>query len=670
MGLILHSFARCGDRWVLSPGSVTSDRILLDESWSILLEPTTSFHLEDPDGKRIAARFDAASSAILFEKGALPSSCQVLELIQERPPVFRLLRHRDKPSRSIISMDKELQPALEDLAILKTSPSSWERFQLARQAAQFLIVAGFDNLIGLPFLKEVDLYDHQIKTARAVLNRFRGRALLCDEVGLGKTIEAGLVTLELYLRKLCRSILILTPPSLTAQWKGEMQRKFGLDFTASFDPSFLEMKNPWQTCDLIVASYHMAKREPHRSSIEARNWDLVIVDEAHHLRNRSTLLWKFVGALQKKYILLLTATPIQNGLEDLYNLITLLKPGLLSTNAHFKKRFIDSKDKFKAKNIDQLHGLVEETMIRNRRSSIGVQFTKRFAKTVRISPSQEESAFYQEFAAFAKKHLQGASDLETTGMGILSLQRLLGSTPMAFIKAIEAGSKKAFIPFAAAAKKLPPCAKMKTFVEWAKNLSDQAVVFTQFRTTQEALHEALGQAGVRTVVFHGGMSRLEKEKAIQLFRGESQVLLSTDSGSEGRNLQFCNILCNFDLPWNPMRIEQRIGRLSRIGQQRDVHVLNFVTAGTIEEEILHLLEAKINLFELVMGEMDMILGQMEEEKDFEERVLELWQNAGTSQEFHDKMELLGSQLIDAKKTYLKGQAYEEELFGSKFTVSE
>ena len=119
-----------------------------------------------------------------------------------------------------------------------------------------------------------------------------------------------------------------------------------------------------------------------------------------------------------------------------------------------------------------------------------------------------------------------------------------------------------------------------------------------------------------------------------------------------------------------MRIEQRIGRLSRIGQKRDVHILNFVTAGTVEEEILHLLEAKINLFELVMGEMDMILGQMEEEKDFEDQILELWQNTETSEEFHDKMDDFGSQLVDAKKTYLKGQEYEEELFGSKFTVSE
>ncbi len=667
----MHPFARCGDRWTLPSGSIRPDRLLLDSSWTVILEPDALLHIESPDGKKIEARFDADNPSFLFAKKTILPPCHTLELAQEFPLIFRLINPQEKLIRSTVPVDSELQPLPEDFEILKAPSAPWEKFQLAKQAAQFLTIAGFDNLISLPFLKEVEPYDHQLKTARAVLNRFRGKALLCDEVGLGKTIEAGLITLELHLRKLCQNILILTPPALTVQWKGEMQRKFGLDFTASFDAAFLEKKNPWQEFDLIVASYHTAKRDPHRSLIEARNWDLVIVDEAHHLRNRSTLLWKFVGALQKKYILLLTATPIQNGLEDLYNLITLLKPGLLSTNSNFKKRFMDSKDKFKAKNISQLHGLVEEAMIRNRRSSIGIQFTKRFAKTVRITPSQEESAFYQEFTAFAKKQLQKGANLEdATSVGILSLQRLLGSTPMAFIKTIESGEKKAFAPFALAAKNLPSCAKAKAFVEWTKNLNDKAVVFTQFRSTQEVLYKALEEAGVPTAVFHGGLSRLEKEHAIQVFREEKQILLSTDAGSEGRNLQFCNILCNFDLPWNPMRIEQRIGRLSRIGQKRDVHILNFVTAGTVEEEILHLLEAKINLFELVMGEMDMILGQMEEEKDFEDQILELWQNTGTSEEFHDKMDHFGSQLVDAKKTYLKGQEYEEELFGSKFTVSE
>ena len=454
----MHAFAQCGDRWRLRPDAIEPDRVLVDYSWTALLESGSPLQIETSDGKRIEAHFDADVPAFSFVKRSHYHLAKLWNCTRV-PTGFALIDHSEALTESGV-----LQSA-SDLAILKAKPSSWEKFQLAQQAAQFLTIAGFENLISLPFLREVELYDHQLKTARMVLNRFRGRALLCDEVGLGKTVEAGLITLELYLRKLCLNILILTPPSLIAQWKVEMQRKFGLDFTASFDQPFLEAKNPWHHFDLIVASYHMTKREPHRSLIEARNWDLVIVDEAHHLRNRSTLLWKFMGALQKKYILLLTATPIQNGLEDLYNLITLLKPGLLSTSSNFKKRFMDSKDRFKVRNIGQLHNLVEETMIRNRRSSIGIQFTKRFAKTIRISPSQEESIFYQEFTQFAKKHLQ--SDLEeTSGMGILSLQRLLGSTPLAFAKTIE--TKGIFLPFVATVKNLPPCAKIKAFIEWEK----------------------------------------------------------------------------------------------------------------------------------------------------------------------------------------------------------
>src|SRR4029077_8428924 len=143
--------------------------------------------------------------------------------------------------------------------------------------------------------------------------------------------------------------------------------------------------------------------------------------------------------------------------------------------------------------------------------------------------------------------------------------------------------------------------------------ADKLVVFTQFRATQEMLHERLAEAGHHVAVFHGGLTRLAKEAAIEQFRGPARVLLATEAGSEGRKLQFAHAVCNYDLPWNPMRIEQRIGRLSRIGQTQDIHVYNLVAAGTVEAAVLHLLEAKLNLFELVIGEIDMILGNLDEE---------------------------------------------------------
>ncbi len=179
--------------------------------------------------------------------------------------------------------------------------------------------------------------------------------------------------------------------------------------------------------------------------------------------------------------------------------------------------------------------------------------------------------------------------------------------------------------------------------------------------------ERLRQAGHETAVFHGGLSRLEKEAAVQHFRGAARLLLATEAGSEGRNLQFAHAICNFDLPWNPMRIEQRIGRLSRIGQTHDVHVFNLVAAGTVEAAVLHLLEAKLSMFELVIGEIDMILGNLEEEREFQDVVADLWAESSGADEFSNRMEELGNRLLAAKEEYLRQRSHDDKLFGDKFT---
>src|SRR5262249_44172106 len=161
-------------------------------------------------------------------------------------------------------------------------------------------------------------------------------------------------------------------------------------------------------------------------------------------------------------------------------------------------------------------------------------------------------------------------------------------------------------------------------------------------------------------------TRMQKEEAIRAFREEKRVLISTDSGSEGRNLQFCNAICNFDLPWNPMRIEQRVGRLSRLGQTRDVHIFNMVNANTIEDDVLRILEAKINLFEQVIGEMDMIVGNLEDDREFEDMIIDLWIQSDDRQQFSGEMEKFGDRLVHAKEEYLLKQEHENKLFGDKF----
>src|SRR3982074_2487161 len=192
------------------------------------------------------------------------------------------------------------------------------------------------------------------------------------------------------------------------------------------------------------------------------------------------------------------------------------------------------------------------------------------------------------------------------------------------------------------------------------------VLFTQFRATQEMLQRRLVEAGHDVAVFHGGLSRMEKEAAVNRFRGPARLLIATEAGSEGRNLQFAHAVCNFDLPWNPMRIEQRIGRLSRIGQTPDVRVFNLVAAGTVEEAVLHLLEAKLNLFELVIGEIDMILGNLDEEREFEDLVADLWAESADLTDFNRHLEELGERLLSAKEAYLRQRGHDDRMFGDRF----
>jgi SNF2 family DNA or RNA helicase len=195
---------------------------------------------------------------------------------------------------------------------------------------------------------------------------------------------------------------------------------------------------------------------------------------------------------------------------------------------------------------------------------------------------------------------------------------------------------------------------------------EKLVIFTQFRATQDRLARFLANSAEHVAVFHGGLSRLEKEAAIAEFRGPARLLLATEAGSEGRNLQFAHAVCNFDLPWNPMKIEQRIGRLSRIGQQHDVHVFNFVAAGTVESAVLHLLEAKVHMFELVIGEIDMILGNLDDEREFPEVVADLWIGSSDAGDFERRMELLGEKLLAAKQAYFIQRDHDDRLFGNHF----
>jgi SNF2 family DNA or RNA helicase len=476
---------------------------------------------------------------------------------------------------------------------------------------------------------------------------------------------------------------------LIEQWQGEMRRKFSIELISHDDPSFRERgPGAWNEFDRVIASIHTAKREPHRKSILARRWDMVIVDEAHHLRNRNTQAWKFASEIQKQFILLLTATPVQNNLEELFNLVTLLEPGLLNTARQFQRHFMDKRDKLTPRNVDELHELLAEVMIRNRRSTVGLQFTRRWARTESLSLSPPEHSLYQDVTAFVRDHLratqarqvgkskdQGKETAAVNRMALLSLQMAMGSSSQAAAGTLRkiaehpklpAGDRARLTDLADRALAQDESTKVSRLLGLLDEVSDKMVIFTQFRATQELLERRLKEAGHAVAVFHGGLSRLEKEAAIEQFRGPARLLLCTEAGSEGRNLQFAHAICNFDLPWNPMKIEQRIGRLSRIGQTHDVYVFNLVAAATVEAAVLHLLEAKLNMFELVIGEVDMILGNLEDEREFPDVVADLWAESADQDDFARRIDDLGDRLLEAKRAYFEQRALDDKLFGSRF----
>lgn len=564
---------------------------------------------------------------------------------------------------------------------------SKEILYISNEAQWHSLKPGFDELLSLGASRDVIPYTYQTNTVKRVLRKLRGRAILCDEVGLGKTVEAGLAMMEYVLRGLVKSVLILTPPSLLTQWQEEMSRKFNLYFVTSDSPEFKRAgAGAWTEFGKIIASLSTAKHRKNIEHIRNARFDMVIVDEAHYLRNRNTLAWRFVSELNKKYILLLTATPVQNSLEELYNLITILKPGQLKTTREFHQRFITRGDRLKPKNTDALKSLIGEVMIRNRRSTSGIKFTKRYARTVKIDLTPPEREIYSKLTDFVRKEYvrfagetnssQDTQEEETAPLNRFTLKTLqmeLGSSSAAIIPTLEKttlrsdlsyGQKSQIEDILKISKSIKDNAKMNALQSTVSRIDDKLVIFTRYLATLRYIEENLKKAGFSAVVYHGGLRSYEKEEVIERFRKDAQVLISTEAGGEGRNLQFCNMLVNYDLPWNPMRIEQRIGRLSRIGQERDVFIFNLSARETIEELILDVLDSKINMFELVVGEVDMILGKLEEERPFEDVVMEILAASPTQEDFKRRMDELGETLLSMKRDYEAVQEVEDKIFGS------
>ena len=513
-----------------------------------------------------------------------------------------------------------------------------EQRQVRALAARLSLVRGFDQLLAVA-QHRIEPYPHQLQAALRVLREMRGRALLADEVGLGKTIEAGIVLKELAVRGLARSFLILTPPALTRQWQEELREKFGEEVLIAERPA------DWEQHDRLIGSLDTAKQARHAEKILPRPWDLVIVDEAHRLTNPRTLAHRLVAALQRRYLLLLTATPVQNDLRELYHLVTLLRPGQLGSYRSFRKQFVTAGDPRRPANAARLRLLLSGCMVRNRRALVSVKLPPRRAWTHSVTLSPEERDLYDRVAALTRGG--GHTGLEATTR-LLLLQEACSSTD-ALVSTLQRTHRDPALR--RAAEHVRASSKVEALVRIVRDTGEKVLVFTEFRATQKRICTRLAEAGVEAVPFHGGMRPDERSAAVRRFHEAAPVLVSTASGAEGQNLQFCHVLVNFDLPWNPMRLEQRIGRLHRLGQQQEVHVFNLAAAGTIEADVVDLLQNKIRMFELVVGELDLILGLMADERSFEDALARVWLDSETPLAYETGLASLGDAILQARQQF-------------------
>jgi SNF2 family DNA or RNA helicase len=518
---------------------------------------------------------------------------------------------------------------------------NWELFKLAIDVEKHLVIPEFEGLQAPNHLPNLTPLPHQLETAKQVIENMNGKAILADEVGLGKTIEAGLILKEYMIRGLVKKVLILVPASLVTQWAIELNSKF-------FIPAITQRKSyVWEQCDVVVSSIDTAKRDPHRDIIYKQDYDLIIIDEAHKLKNNKTKNYEFVQNLKKKFCLLLTATPIQNRIEEIFNLVSLLKPGHLGSETAFYEKY--KRDARSLNDNEHLKELVNKVMIRNRRADTGIEWTKRQVETLPIEFSPAEKDLYESISM-----LKNEGDwAQTSAFSVMTLQREACSSREAVFYTLKNMLQKKEDPAPGFEEQIQflinkveavqQNSKAEKALELIQQVNDKVIIFTEYRATQMYLQWYLKQHGISSVPFRGGFKRGKKDWMRELFQKHAQVLIATEAGGEGINLQFCNHIINFDLPWNPMRLEQRIGRIHRLGQEKDVMIYNFAIKGTVEEHILKLLYEKIHLFEKVIGELDDILTKLEF-GNIEDHLIDIFGQSSSEGEMRIKMENLSSMI--------------------------
>ena len=607
---------------------------------------------------------------------------------------------------------------------------STKRYLLRQVAQWYRTQNAQDDLVSLG-QSQVSVQPHQVSVVHKVAANYPHRFMLCDEVGLGKTIEAGMALKELRARGGVERVLTIVPPNLVRQWQFELRTKFNETFSVLNTATVDSMRadgyagNPFANPEYpnIICSSRWMSGKRWRDLCAEAFWDMIIVDEAHHARRHrdgaTTALYSLVrdlapGEQVNRPMLFLTATPMQLHPSELYALVELLDPTLFPSEEDFeehcqampglsrlveklsdarefpipddseeenertvqriaewldmddgevRRRLYSGKDAMKAisENLSDKHRL-SEVMIRNRKALVG-GFMPRSAFRWEVELSPEERAAMEALEDYVRFGYQFAEDANANSMGfvMVTFQKLTASS-IAAIRASLLKRREKVRPKLNAAGASPEemddlidqdasvediadqgaaeadfadselflldkaiaalnavgetDSKGRVFVDNLADLfseypNEKVLVFTQFRETQNHLQNLLKARGWNVNVFHGQMNATAKDRAIERFRtGDGpQILISTEAGGEGRNLQFCHLLVNYDLPWNPMKIEQRIGRVDRIGQDEPIRIFNIWVKDTVEARVLDVLEDRIRMFVETVGGLDPILGE-------------------------------------------------------------
>ncbi len=597
----------------------------------------------------------------------------------------------------------------------------------------------------------LDLNPHQVDAALfAVRSPLSKGVVLADEVGLGKTIEAGLVIAQRWAER-CRHVIVIVPATLRTQWQQELRDKFFLETVVldakSYNASRRQgVANPFdQDGRVVICSYHFAAAN--QTEIQRVPWSLAVIDEAHRLRNvykpSSKLARAIADATANVQKLLLTATPLQNSLLELYGLASVIDPHLFGDAATFREQFVKEPDE--QRRNGELRERLKPIVTRTLRKQVSeyVPFTRRLPITQDFFPTDEEQQLYDQVSAYLQRDILLALPRSQRTLITLVLRKLLASSTVAIAatlrrladrlelasresglleeedyegideledelaegdeqppdegeqRTIDAKQVRAEIAelrqFAASADGISLNAKaealipaLNTALERATGLGARrkAVVFTESRRTQQFLFDLLSRRGFEGKVAMLNASNTDpkstdiykawitanrdspnvtgsrpidvKAALVEHFRDDAEILVATEAAAEGINLQFCSLVVNFDLPWNPQRIEQRIGRCHRYGQKHDVVVVNFINRrNEADQRVFQLLSEKFRLFDGIFGASDEVLGALESGVDIERRIAEVYLTCRTHDEIAAAFDRLQGELDEQIQARLR-----------------